>query len=60
MLEIKSQIVPVRLTPTQEAVFRQYAAREGLRLSAWLREVARERVEEISRLKAKFDHPSAV
>jgi uncharacterized protein (DUF1778 family) len=39
-IENKSEMVVVRLTPTQADLFRRAADQEGFRLSAWLREVA--------------------
>lgn len=44
LLELKSEVIQVRVTPTQATAFRERAAGEGRRVSEWLREVARREV----------------
>jgi hypothetical protein len=40
-VESKTEIIPIRVTPTQAKLFRERAESEGCRVSAWLREIAR-------------------
>jgi hypothetical protein len=40
MIENKSEIVPLRLTPTQKRLVRGRARLEGVRLTTWQRELA--------------------
>lgn len=41
MPEIKSVIIPIRVTPAQAEEFKKGAEQDGRRLSEWLRELAR-------------------
>lgn len=49
---LKEAIVGVRTTAARKEVWRETAAREGLRVSAWLRKIADERVSEDARKSA--------
>jgi hypothetical protein len=43
-IELKSEIIPVRLSPSQADRFRRQAEHEGLRLSSWLRDLAERQI----------------
>ena len=38
-IEVKERIIPVRVTPTQAEAFRALVEEEGMRVSAWLRDL---------------------
>lgn len=40
-IELKTEVIQVRVTPTQAEQFREKAEEEGRRVSEWLRELAR-------------------
>ncbi len=40
-IELKSEVIQVRVTPSQGDAIRERAAKEGRRASEWLRELAR-------------------
>ena len=43
-IELKTEVIQIRVTPRQEKAFRAYAAAEGRRVSEWLRELAHREV----------------
>lgn len=43
-LELKTEVIQVRVTPTQGDAIRERAAREGRHVSEWMRELARREV----------------
>jgi hypothetical protein len=45
VVEKKSEIIPIRVTPTQAERFRERAAEEGRRVSEWMRELAQREVQ---------------
>jgi hypothetical protein len=45
-VELKSEMIPVRATPSQVREFRQVAESEGMRVSAWLRDLAAQAVQQ--------------
>ena len=45
-LPMKSEVVATRVTPPRKALYQETAAREGMRLSEWLRALAELRVRE--------------
>lgn len=48
----KSELVATRATPSRKALYQEQAAREGMRLSEWLRWLAERRVLEFARQDA--------
>lgn len=43
----KEAVVGVRTTPARKELWREAAARDGLRLSEWMRKLAEERIREL-------------
>ena len=45
----RTALIGARATPARKALYVELAAREGLRLSEWLRQLAERRVRELTR-----------
>jgi hypothetical protein len=53
MVENKTGIIPVRVTPTQEQRFRAAADAAGLRVSVWLRGLADREADRVAKGRAR-------
>lgn len=58
-IENKSQVIPLRVTPSQARLIREVAAQEGERTSVWLRQVAVREARQVQRGAGGEEPPKA-